>query len=87
MGLNIKDPVTERLATEVAALTGETKTGAIRRALAERKERLAYQTVARNRLAEAHRFLEREVWPLVPRKARGRRLSRREEDLILGCGP
>ena len=33
MALNIKDPETERLAAEVAALTGQTKTGAIRYAL------------------------------------------------------
>ena len=33
MALNIKDPETERLAAEVAALTGNTKTGAIRYAL------------------------------------------------------
>src|SRR5262245_54815100 len=30
MALNIKDPETERLAGEIAALTGESKTGAIR---------------------------------------------------------
>ena len=33
MALNIKDPETERLAAEVAALTGTTKTGAVRYAL------------------------------------------------------
>ncbi|MCA1672325.1 MAG: type II toxin-antitoxin system VapB family antitoxin, partial [Actinobacteria bacterium] len=40
MALNIKDPETERLATEVAALAGETKTAAVRVALRERLERL-----------------------------------------------
>ncbi len=35
MGLNIKDPETERLAAEIATLTGESKTGAIRTALRE----------------------------------------------------
>lgn len=33
MALNIKDPETERLAAEVAAITGQTKTGAVRYAL------------------------------------------------------
>ena len=33
MALNIKDPETERLAGEVAYLTGNTKTGAVRYAL------------------------------------------------------
>jgi antitoxin VapB len=32
------------------------------------------------------RFLEREVWPQVPERERGRRLTRREEDAILGYG-
>ena len=38
MALNIKDPETERLASEVAKLAGETKTQAVRTALTERKE-------------------------------------------------
>ena len=37
MALNIKNPEAEQLASEVAALTGETKTEAIRVALFERK--------------------------------------------------
>lgn len=40
MALNIKDAETERLASEIAALTGESKTGAVRQALSERKQRL-----------------------------------------------
>ena len=49
MALNIKDREAERLAAEVAALTGESKTRAIRVALQERKERLAFRTVKRDR--------------------------------------
>jgi antitoxin VapB len=70
----------------VAELTGESKTGAIRRALQERRERLAFQVVRRDRKQQWRRFLEEEVWPLVPKSARGRRLSRREEERILGYG-
>ena len=87
MALNIKDPEAERLATEVAALTGETKTGAIRQALRERRERLAFQADRRRRQDTLMRFLEQEIWPAVPRRVRGRRLSRREEEKILGYGP
>jgi antitoxin VapB len=36
MAISLKDPETDRLAREVAALTGETLTEAIRTALAER---------------------------------------------------
>lgn len=39
MAISLKDPETDRLAREVAALTGETLTDAVRRALAERLER------------------------------------------------
>lgn len=87
MPLNIKDPETERLATEVAALTGESKTRAIRVALQERKQRLGFRVKRRSRKDEMLRFLERDVWPRVPAEERGRRLSREEEDAILGYGP
>ena len=33
------------------------------------------------------RYLEEEVWPKVPTDQLGRRLSREEEDEILGYGP
>jgi antitoxin VapB len=39
MALSLKDPETDRLARALAALTGETLTEAIRKALAERLER------------------------------------------------
>jgi antitoxin VapB len=39
MAISLKDPETDRLAREVAALTGETLTETVRRALAERLER------------------------------------------------
>ena len=87
MALNIKDPETERLATEVAALTGESKTRAIRIALQERKQRLGFRVKRRSRKDEMLRFLERDVWPRVPAEERGRRRSREEEDAILGYGP
>jgi antitoxin VapB len=87
MALNTKDPETERLAAEVAAMTGESKTRAIRKALEERKERLAYQIAPRERLQDLYRFLEREVWPSVPADVLGKRLTREEEEAILGYGP
>lgn len=39
MALSLKDPETDRLAREVARLTGETLTEAVRKALVERLER------------------------------------------------
>jgi antitoxin VapB len=87
VALNIKNDEVERLAAEVAHLTGETKTEAIRRALAERRQRLAYRISPGDRRAHALRFLEREVWPRIPEDQLGRGLSRSEEDEILGYGP
>jgi antitoxin VapB len=60
---------------------------AIRRALAERRQGLAYRISTGDREARALRFLEREVWPGIPDDQLGRRLSRDEEDQILGYGP
>jgi antitoxin VapB len=87
MALNIKNDEVERLAAEVARMTGESKTEAIRRALTERRQRLTYRISPGNREARALRFLEREVWPRIPADQLGRALSRSEEDQILGYGP
>ena len=86
MALNIKNTEVERLATEVARLTGESKTEAIRRALAERRLRLKGRSTE-DRRARLIRFLEKKVWPTLPKAEIGRRLTRAEEDEILGFGP
>lgn len=87
MALNIKNPRVERLAAEVAKLARESKTEAIGRALEERKARLASRVIRRDRRTEFLAFLQREIWPKVPRKHRRRRLTRMEEDALLGYGP
>jgi antitoxin VapB len=87
VALNIKDPETERLAAEVAALAGESKTRAVKVALQERQARLAVRGRARDHHADLVRFLETEVWPQVPKKILGHRTSKRERERILGVGP
>src|SRR5262245_18077599 len=86
-GAQHQNPRVERLAAEVAKLTREIKTEAIRRALEERKARLASRVIRRDRQADFLDFLRRDVWPTVPRKYRRRRLTRKEEDALLGYGP
>ncbi len=86
MGLNIKNPEVERLAGEVASLTHETKTEAIRQALLERRARLFAHTGKSSSRPSLRRHLERSVWPLMPPAELGRVLSREEEDRILGYG-
>jgi len=40
-----------------------------------------------DRAARLRRFLEQEVWSELPSDERGRRMSRDEEDAMLGYGP
>jgi antitoxin VapB len=86
MAMNIKNPTVERLAAEVATLAGETKTQAVKRALEERKQRLVVSAAPERRGLRLRRFLAQEVWPTIPRRERGRRLTKAEEESILGYG-
>jgi antitoxin VapB len=85
MALTLKNPEVERLAEELARLTGETKTEAIRKALLERKERLAL--VQHPNKEDILEFLEREVWPKLPPGSLGKAPSKVEQEEILGFGP
>lgn len=87
MALNIKDPQTEQLARDVAALTGESLTGAVRIALIERKTRLVLARGASDRQRRLMALLEERVWPELPPGVRGTTLTRAQEDAILGYGP
>jgi antitoxin VapB len=86
MALNLKNAAVERLAADVARLTGESKTEAIRRALEDRKRRLTGGSVAERR-RRVLALLERQVWSDLPPEEKGRRLTRAEEDDLLGYGP
>jgi antitoxin VapB len=85
MALNLKNPEVERLAAEVARLTGESKTEAIRKALEERRRRLK-AVVPAERRTRLLRLLRERIWPSIPPHQRGRRLTPAEEDAILGYG-
>jgi antitoxin VapB len=86
MALNIKNASVERLAAEVARMTGESKTEAIGKALEERRRRLK-AVPARSRRAAVLAFLRNDVWTHVGPDQLGRSLTRAEEDAILGYGP
>ena len=86
MALNIKNRQVEDLAAEVAGLTGETKTEAIRRALEERKARLSLRRSGKQRLTGLREFLEREVWSVIPSKMLGRKRDKKDIERILGYG-
>jgi antitoxin VapB len=85
MALNIKNEQVEQLAAEVAAITGETKTEAIRQALLERRRALRGGTPSA-RARRIQRFLNREVWARIPPEQLGRAPDRAEREEILGYG-
>jgi len=85
MALNIKDAETERLAAEVAALTGTTKTGAVRYALRQVLQAQSRVSIG-HREERLTRFLEEEIWPLIPPDQLGRPLPKAEREEILGFG-
>ncbi|MBN1461794.1 MAG: type II toxin-antitoxin system VapB family antitoxin [Armatimonadetes bacterium] len=87
MALNIKSDEVERLAEEVAAMAGESKTQAIRTALRERRDRLGFGVVPEERRAHLLRFLEREIWSKIPADQLGRPHDASLDDRILGYGP
>jgi antitoxin VapB len=88
MALNIKDLETEKLAAEVAELTGESKTGAVREALRQRRDRLALQRGSKEkRRRDLRRFMETQIWPQIPEELRGKSLTKAEREEILGYGP
>lgn len=87
MAISIKSPRVEKLVEAVTKLTGETKTEAIRRALEERKERIELNIPPDDRQARLRAFLESEVWPTIPPDIRGKKLSKKEKERILGYGP
>jgi len=76
MPLNIKDPATEKSVRELAAITGETVTTAIRRAAEERLQR-----VRRGRAAPS---LAEEIMEIGKRCAALPDLDTRSGDEILG---
>jgi antitoxin VapB len=87
MGLNIKNPDVESLASEVASLAHETKTEAIRKALEERRARLQARASGRGGRKSLLAYLEQNIWPLMPAGEMGRVMAPGEEDQILGYGP
>ena len=88
MALNIKDQETEKLAAEVAELAGESKTGAVREALRQRRDRLELERGSKEkRRRDLRRFMETEIWPQIPEELRGKSITKAEREEILGYGP
>ncbi len=86
MALNIKNQEVEKLLDELVQLTGESKTEAVRKALAERRQHLALRYNVRQPEVRLLSFLHDEIWPQIPDAQRGMRLTKAEEEAILDYG-
>ncbi|MFL5899031.1 MAG: type II toxin-antitoxin system VapB family antitoxin [Solirubrobacterales bacterium] len=70
----------EKLAAEIAEMTGETKTGAVRQALREKKKRLEMGSGNKEeRRQKLRKFLETEIWSQIPDELLGREPMSKEE--------
>ncbi len=87
MAICIKDSGMIRLATQLAALTGESKTEAIRKALDERLDRLSRVSSHRMRRAELVRVLGCKVPAMIRAGSRRRGLTPEEVQELLAYGP
>lgn len=88
MALNIKNVETEKLAAEVAEMAGESKTGAVTKALEERRDRLRLRSGRGKPWRDMREYLETEIWPQIPAELRGKPpMTKAEVEEILGFGP
>ncbi len=89
MPLNIKDKETEDLVAAIASMTGESKTGAVRQALRERRIRLELRSGGKGqRQRSMQEWLETEIWPQIPDELLDREpMTKAEVEEILGYGP
>lgn len=91
MALSFKDKETEKLAAEIATLTGESEEEAVRQSLRERGERLGLSARRGRRprprnLDEMLHYMETEIWPFIPNRG-GPPITKEEKEEILGYGP
>ena len=87
MPINVKDPVVIKLATQLAALTGESKTEAIRSALEEKISRVSLASAQGTRRAELVRVLGRKLPSMLRAGRRKTSLTAEEVQELLSYGP
>ncbi|HEX4109165.1 MAG TPA: type II toxin-antitoxin system VapB family antitoxin [Solirubrobacteraceae bacterium] len=87
MALHVRDPVIDELVSKLVAVTGETKTAAVRQALIERCERVQAQGLSHDRAAHILGVLEQEIWPALGIEDTQMPFTKAEREEILGYGP
>ena len=84
MALNIKNAEVEALVNEVSAMSGESKTESVRRALEERRDRLRLRGLVGDRARRRREFM-RSLWAQLPPEILGNPpMSKEEEEALLG---
>ena len=86
MALTLKNPEVEALAAELAALTGKSKTEAVRQALLDRRDRLLLAQEGIKKTA-SRAIPETHIWPAIPKKVLSKSVSKADLEHILGFGP
>lgn len=86
MALNLKNPEVESLAAEAAALSGQSKTEAVRQALLESVHRLRLGRSRQGARTRAEEVLA-EFRKHFPKAPFGRPVTKAQREEILGYGP
>jgi antitoxin VapB len=86
MALKIENEDVEKLLEEIVSITGESRTEAVRNALEERRQRLVLNSFGAGGGGDLLSFLQDEIWPQIPPELLGTRLTKAEEERILGYG-
>ncbi len=87
MAIHIKNPAVTRLAAELASLTGESRTEAIRKALEEKMARLLCRAARQARRAEMAQILGCEARGMLRAGKRKAVLKAEEVQELLAYGP
>ena len=84
MTLRIDNYEIEKLLEQIVAMTGESETEVIRNALEERRQQLVQDKFDAGGGGDLFTFLQMEIWPQIPPELSGTKLTKAEEEEILG---
>jgi antitoxin VapB len=86
VALIIKNPEVEALVAELASLTGESRTEAVRRAVLQRRTSVRLRNANRPKIS-LRTFLETVAWPSLPSSVLGKKVAKAEREAMLGYDP
>lgn len=83
----IHSPKIDQLAAQLAQLDREEVLEVFRKTLDIQARQETRPQARAQRFSELREFLEREIWPQIPPDLRGKGITKREREEILGYGP